>query len=289
MNSDIVYVRDLQVAALIGIYDWERQIRQIINIDLEMGWDNSKAAASDDIKDTLNYKAAAKMVVELIEASEFQLVETLAERIAERLLERMNIPWVKVTLGKPKAVSGSREVGVIITRKRKAQVYLDIGSNIDREHNIQSCVKQLKLEFSDIIFSRAYESEAEGFEGDPFINLTASLQTDKSYQEMSRYLKRLETDHARQRTGVKFSSRTLDVDILFYNDLVLQPEIDLPRAEVLKYPFVLYPLLEIAAEYIHPEQGVTIAELVKRSNLSCEGLKEVTWFNGYKDVIAPNL
>jgi len=275
MNTDIVYVRDLQVAALIGIYDWERQIRQIINIDLEMGWDNRKAAATDDIQYTLNYKAAAKMVVELVKQSEYQLVETLAERIAVLLLDKMQIPWVKVTLGKPKAVSGSREVGVMITRKRKAQVYLDIGSNIDRKYNIRSCMQQLRLEFPDIVFSRAYESAAEGFEGDPFINLSASLQTEKSYQQMSRYLKRLETDHERQRNGVKFSSRTLDVDILFYDDLVLQPDIDLPRKEVTQYPFVLFPLAEIAANFIHPELGLSISELVAQSKLSANTLQQI--------------
>jgi len=275
MNTDIVYVRDLQVAALIGIYDWERQIRQMINIDLEMGWDNRQAAATDDIQYTLNYKAAAKMVVALVKHSEYQLVETLAERIAALLLDKMQIPWVKVTLGKPKAVSGSREVGVTITRKRKAQVYLDIGSNIDRKHNIRSCMQQLRLEFPDIVFSRAYESAAEGFDGDPFINLCARLQTEKSYQEMSRYLKRLETDHARQRNGIKFSSRTLDVDILFYDDLVLQPDIDLPREEVTQYPFVLFPLAEIAADFIHPERGLSIAELVAESKLSANTLRYI--------------
>jgi 2-amino-4-hydroxy-6-hydroxymethyldihydropteridine diphosphokinase len=275
MNTDIVYVRDLQVPALIGIYDWERQIRQMINIDLEMGWDNRKAATTDDIKYTLNYKAASKMVMELVKNSDYQLVETLAERIAELLLDKMQIPWVKVTLGKPKAVSGSREVGVIITRKRKVQVYLDIGSNIDRRRNIRSCMQQLRLEFPDIVFSRAYESEAAGFDGDPFINLSASLHTDKSYQEISRYLKCLETDHARQRSGGKFSSRTLDVDILFYNDLVLQPEIDLPRAEVTQYPFVLYPLAEIAADYIHPELGLTIAEIAEESKLDRNTIREI--------------
>ena len=275
MKTDIVYIRDLQVAALIGIYDWERQIRQMINIDLEMGWDNRKAAATDDIQYTLNYKAVAKRVVELVKNSEYQLVETLAERIAELLLEKMHIPWVTVTLGKPKAVSGSREVGVIITRKRKAHVYLDIGSNIDRKHNIRSCMQQLRLAFPTIIFSRAYESAAEGFEGDPFINLSASLQTEKSYEELSRYLKRLETDHARQRNGVNFSARTLDVDILFYDDLVLQPDIDLPREEVTQYAFVLYPLAEIAADLLHPELGLSIAELAKKSGLDKNSLKEV--------------
>lgn len=115
---DIVYIRDLRIDAVIGIYDWERRIHQQINVNLEMGWDNRPAAESDDIKDTLNYKAAAKLVKQLVEKSEFQLVETLAERIAELLLEEMNIPWIKVSLGKPMAVTDSKEVGVTIERTR---------------------------------------------------------------------------------------------------------------------------------------------------------------------------
>ena len=116
---DIVYVRDLRVDALIGIYDWERSMRQIVRIDLEMGWDNSIPASSDSIEDTLNYKEAAKMIRSFVEKSEFQLVETLAERIADCLLTQFKLPWVKVTLGKPGAVTGSSEVGVIIERTRE--------------------------------------------------------------------------------------------------------------------------------------------------------------------------
>ena len=116
---DIVYIRDLRINAVIGIYEWEKRIHQQISVNLEMGWDNRQAAKSDDIKDTLNYKAAAQLVKDLVKKSEFQLVEALAEHIAMLLLEKMNIPWVKVSLGKPMAVTGSQEVGVIIERRRE--------------------------------------------------------------------------------------------------------------------------------------------------------------------------
>lgn len=116
---DIVYIRDLKIDAVIGIYEWEQRIKQQINVNLEMGWDNRNAAKSDDIKDTLNYKAAAQLVKDLVEKSEFELVEALAEHIAELLLEKMNIPWVKVSLGKPMAVTDSKEVGVTIERSRE--------------------------------------------------------------------------------------------------------------------------------------------------------------------------
>jgi dihydroneopterin aldolase len=113
---DIVYVRDLKADALIGIYEWERRIRQQIRIDLEMGWDNKKPAATDNIEDTLNYKAAANLVKELVANSAYELVETLAEEIARELINAMQIPWIRVTLGKPCAVTDSTEVGVSIER-----------------------------------------------------------------------------------------------------------------------------------------------------------------------------
>ena len=116
---DIVYIRDLRIDAVIGIYDWERRIDQQINVNIEMGWDNRNAAKSDNIEDTLNYKAAAKLVKDLVDKSEFQLVEALAEHIATLLLDKMNIPWIKVSLGKPMAVTDSSEVGVVIERTRE--------------------------------------------------------------------------------------------------------------------------------------------------------------------------
>ncbi|MBJ6609598.1 MAG: dihydroneopterin aldolase [Candidatus Thiothrix moscowensis] len=113
---DIVYVRDLRLDARIGIYEWEKRILQKIRIDLEMAWDNRPPAASDNIKDTLNYKTASKRVIELVAQDHYELVERLAETIASTLMAELQIPWIRVTVGKPGAVRGSSEVGVRIER-----------------------------------------------------------------------------------------------------------------------------------------------------------------------------
>ena len=113
---DIVFLRDLRIDTVIGIYAWERRIRQTVSLDLEMGADIRKAAASDAITDTLNYKAVAKRVISFVQASQFQLVETLAERIAELVLTEFQVPWLRLRLNKTGAVRGARDVGVIIER-----------------------------------------------------------------------------------------------------------------------------------------------------------------------------
>jgi dihydroneopterin aldolase len=116
---DIVYIRELEIEAIIGIYDWERETKQTVSIDLEMGCDNTKAAASEDIADALDYKAVAKRLISFVEGSEFLLVETLAEKIAGIVLEEFSVPWLRLRLGKLGAVTGSKDVGVIIERGAK--------------------------------------------------------------------------------------------------------------------------------------------------------------------------
>ena len=113
---DIVFLRGLKAETVIGIYDWERGIRQSVVLDLEMSTDVQRAAASEDIGDAVNYKAVAKRLVEFIEASEFQLVETLAERCAGIILDEFGVEWLRLTLNKIGAVSAARDVGVIIER-----------------------------------------------------------------------------------------------------------------------------------------------------------------------------
>ncbi|MGB5475154.1 MAG: dihydroneopterin aldolase [Gammaproteobacteria bacterium] len=116
---DTVFISDLRIETLIGIYGWERKVRQTISLDLEMGADIRAAAATDAIEDTLNYKAVAKRLIAFVGASEFQLVETLAEKIAEIVLNEFKVPWVRLTVHKPGAVRGSRDVGVIIERGQR--------------------------------------------------------------------------------------------------------------------------------------------------------------------------
>ncbi len=113
---DIVYLRDLRIDTVIGIYGWERRTRQTIIFDLEMSADVARAAASDDISDTLNYKSVAKRLIQFVGESEFQLVETLAERCAQIIREEYGVRWVRLTLNKKGAVRGASDVGVIIER-----------------------------------------------------------------------------------------------------------------------------------------------------------------------------
>lgn len=116
---DIIYLNDLRIDAIIGIYDWERRTKQRIILDIEMGTDISKAAASENVDDTIDYKAVAKRIITFVSDSEFELVETLAEKITEIILAEFNVPWCRLRLNKQGAVRGVRDVGVLIERGKR--------------------------------------------------------------------------------------------------------------------------------------------------------------------------
>jgi dihydroneopterin aldolase len=113
---DKIFLEELKIETIIGIWEWERKIRQTVIIDLEMSADIARAAATDDVADTLNYTSVAKRLQEFVGGSSFQLVETLAERIAAVVRDEFDVAWVKVTVHKPGAIRGSKDVGVIIER-----------------------------------------------------------------------------------------------------------------------------------------------------------------------------
>jgi dihydroneopterin aldolase len=115
---DKVFIEALEIETIIGIYDWERKVRQPLVFDIEMGFDNRVPAASDAIADTLNYKSVSKRLIAFVSESSFQLVETLAERCAALILDEFGVAHVRIKLSKPGAVRGARAVGVIVERSR---------------------------------------------------------------------------------------------------------------------------------------------------------------------------
>ncbi len=116
---DIIFLRGLEIDTVIGIYDWEREIKQTIVLDIEMATNISKAAETDDITHTLDYKAVSERIVKFVEQSEFYLVEKLIEEIAVVLQSEFNIPWVRIILNKRGAISRAKDVGIIIERGEK--------------------------------------------------------------------------------------------------------------------------------------------------------------------------
>jgi len=114
--KDIIFINELKIETVIGIFDWERQIKQTVILDLELATDITKAAASDHIDDTIDYKTLTKAIINFVEASEFQLVETLAEHICELVRNEFGVAWLKLRLNKTGALRGATDVGILIER-----------------------------------------------------------------------------------------------------------------------------------------------------------------------------
>jgi len=156
-------------------------------------------------------------------------------------------------------------------------VYLSIGSNIDKESNIQAGIDALMRRFGSVICSTIYESESVGFDGDNFYNLVAQVETDEPVESVVAALKQIEDEHGRTRSGPRFSSRTLDIDILLYDDLIRDDEeVSVPRDEILKNAFVLRPLAELAGGSRHPQTGESYSELWDRFDQASQPLWPVT-------------
>ena len=157
-----------------------------------------------------------------------------------------------------------------------ARIYVSIGSNIAPQINIPSAITALGNRFGKLIVSTVFETQAVGFKGDNFYNLVVGLDTEVSPYEVVRLLREIENEHGRDRTKPKFSSRTLDMDLLLYGDLVLNEDgLEIPRAEITRYAFVLEPLAEIAGERQHPVLGQRYVELWAAFDKAAQPLRAV--------------
>ena len=149
------------------------------------------------------------------------------------------------------------------------EIFLSLGSNIDRERNIPSALAALERHFGPMTTSSVYETEAVGFEGPPFHNLVAAFSSELSVQAVAATLAAIEEQHGRIRGSTKFSSRTLDVDLILYGDqVVTDGKLTIPRPEITRYAFVLEPLAEIAPDGRHPLNGERYADLWARFDKS---------------------
>ncbi len=160
------------------------------------------------------------------------------------------------------------------------RAYVSIGSNIEREKNVRSAVDALRRRFGKLVVSPVYESKAVGFEGADFYNLVVGFDTETSLDELNAVLQSIEDAHGRDRSGAKFSSRTLDLDVLLYGELIDHtPPHHVPRSEIIEHAFVLRPLSDIAGRTRHPESRTTFAELWRRAEHRLQPLRavDISW------------
>ena len=151
--------------------------------------------------------------------------------------------------------------------------WLGLGSNVNAESHIAVAIEALQKTFDAVALSPAYTSTSVGFDGDDFINMVARVETDMSPLELRQYLRELEDQYGRKRDVPKFSDRSLDIDILLYDDLVLlSPVLEIPRAEIIKYAHVLKPLADLDPDLIHPTKSCSMSDIWASSGLSDESL-----------------
>lgn len=144
------------------------------------------------------------------------------------------------------------------------EAFISIGSNVEREHNLRAADRALRA-LGRVRHSTVYESEAVGFEGDPFYNLVTALETDLPVERLAAELARIEAEHGRERHGARFAPRTLDLDLMLFGDVVSdRPKLLLPRPEITRYAFMLRPLAELAGALRHPLLGESYATLWER-------------------------
>lgn len=157
-----------------------------------------------------------------------------------------------------------------------ATIYISLGSNINREQNTRAGINALKQAFGKLRLSSVYESEAVGFDGDAFYNMVIACEVSTPVQQTNQILREIEDANGRDRSGPKFSSRTLDLDLLLYDDLILDEHgLKLPRGEILKNAFVLWPLAEIAPQLKHPKTATCYADLWAAFDKNKESLQPI--------------
>ncbi len=273
MKQDRITVTGLDVFARHGVYEQEKEKGQHFLIDLTLCLDLKEAGERDDLARTVDYGKVCTFVSEYASSVRYDLLETLAEELSRALLLRWEeLLEVTVTVHKPEApiTVPFRDVAVTLTRKWN-EVYLGIGSNLgDKKGYICTALRKLgehplirHVECSSLKITKPYG----GVEQDDFLNGAVRLFTLLGPQSLLEFLHRIENEAGRERTE-HWGPRTLDLDILFYEDLVMRtPELTIPHPDMANRLFVLDPLMELCPYYVNRSKGLTVREMY-------EGLKD---------------
>lgn len=246
-HLDRIIITDLALPCIIGVEPTERKTRQQLLAQITLWLDIDKAARSDQLADTLDYKRLRDSVLQIAEASEFRLIESLCNRIASICLEQDIVRKVKVRLEKPAALRHARSVAVEVIRRRPAIALISVGSNIQPVEHIPAALALLMEKVEVLASSTFYQTEPVGPPGQPrFVNGVWMIKTDMSaWQLKNDILRRTEVLLGRLRCEQKDMPRNIDLDLLLYQDVVsTRPELPLPHPDLYR-PFVLATVLEL--------------------------------------------
>lgn len=282
--TDRIILDSLEIECIIGIFDWERTTRQKVRVSLDIECDLARATATDSIGETVDYKSISKAVIALVEPSQFFLIETMAERIAALCLSHAGAQRVTVTVSKPGAIRGARDVMVQLTRPAAmTRVFLGIGSNIDPLVNIPLGLALIGRRFTIERVSPVYQSQAWGVKErqEDYLNLVVKARTDRDVFGARGECCWIERMAGRARGQDKFAPRPLDVDLLMFGELAGMFEGGLlPHPQVLTQQFVYYPLRDLAPELIVPGGGRRLMDITPAfdtPDLRIEKLDNVLW------------
>lgn len=271
-NYDEIRIERLKVFAHHGVLDEEKEEGQYFFLSLVLYVDSFAAEESDDLKNAVDYGEICCRAEEITRETRFNLIETLAAEIAESIMkENSQIKGISVEVNKPSAPVKAKFSNISVTTKRfRKKAYIAFGSNLgDRKKHIAKALKRLGsirgVEITKV--SNTIETPPYGgIEQPPFLNGCIEISTFLKPHKLLKVLKDIEKLEGRQKT-VRWGPRTLDLDIIFYGDLILEDEaLTIPHEDMANRLFVLEPLAEIAPKYRHPKTGKTVEELLTSAN-----------------------
>ena len=265
--ADQIHIKDLLLRTVIGINAEERRDRQDVIINITLTADLRAAGHSDNIADAVNYRSITKQIIQMVEGSQFYLVEKLAAEIAAICLADPRVESARVTVEKPGALRFARSVGVTVERNRREPVLIAMGSNIEAERNLRQAVQLLAERCRLLAVSPVYETTPVGTTDQPnFLNAAALIESDLSPAALkAEVLQPIEQRLGRRRSADKNAPRTIDLDIALYGQRVTEVgHRHIPDPEILRYPHLARPLADLAPDFVHPVSGKTLGEIAQR-------------------------